>query len=608
MCPIICLRFCSKRSRNNYVWKHILGGEMFSLIKRAATTFFSSFNEQERRLTIQAVIIGAIVWAVVFSLKNAVHWAFGATMHWIESASTPLLLFVPLLAGAPIVVALNRYLHATVRYRDEKGRIHELNDVEGDGLERAIALYYSSEPALEQSLNAKEGVEARWELPTISLAIRKFFATLTTLGTGGSGGLEASVVLIGESISAGLFKPRRTIKSDSPEKAWNRFLAWWRQSNPDELQTMQLCGVSAAVAVLLGAPFASAFFAAEVMYRRRIVVDKLVYALISALIAYALTHLFSSGHFAMFSSDSLTPPPWGWKYLIVLASMSAAISFTSIYFGKFRTEAEHFFHSRQPDIWRRHLLGAAATGAIALGVLFLTGAFGITEHGLQLVLGPGESAIDLAFAGKITLAAAAIALPAKMAATICTIGSGGSGGLLVPALFFGSMIAAAFAQIFGFPPGVLIAPAMAASLASMVNVPLAAALFVVEMFGGAYMMPALVALVVAYLLAHDNTVYRTQKDGYENRDILPGVSVRRTAVPSVWDGKTLSDLDLARRFDVNAVGIFDKPTPGRKQIVHVDGLSKRPLAEGDVLVILGKDDKLNALEKILSGDETSDAG
>ena len=47
-------------------------------------------------------------------------------------------------------------------------------------------------------------MDVRWQLPTFSLATRKFLATLITLGSGGSGGLEGSVTLIGESVAAGL--------------------------------------------------------------------------------------------------------------------------------------------------------------------------------------------------------------------------------------------------------------------------------------------------------------------------------------------------------------------------------------------------------------------
>ena len=47
--------------------------------------------------------------------------------------------------------------------------------------------------SLEQALTGQEGVAVRWQMPTLTLAVGKFLATLTTIGSGGSGGPEASV-------------------------------------------------------------------------------------------------------------------------------------------------------------------------------------------------------------------------------------------------------------------------------------------------------------------------------------------------------------------------------------------------------------------------------
>lgn len=177
------------------------------------------FDEEEQRLALQSVIIGVVVWAIVFSLKTSVHWLFETVLHLIETGPSPWLLFIPLLLGALIVAWLARFSAVGALFSRERGYMHELNDIEGDGLERAISLYYTSEPSFEQALTGQEGVEVRWQLPTFSLAIRKFLATLVTLGSGGSGGLEASVTLIGQSVSAGLFKPR-SVTQDSKRHPW----------------------------------------------------------------------------------------------------------------------------------------------------------------------------------------------------------------------------------------------------------------------------------------------------------------------------------------------------------------------------------------------------
>ncbi|MCA9899072.1 MAG: chloride channel protein [Ardenticatenaceae bacterium] len=555
------------------------------------------FDEEEQRLAIQSVIIGVVVWAIVFSLKTAVHWLFETTLHLLESGPSPWLLFIPLLLGAFIVAWLAQIRPSTLHYRDKQGHIHELNDVEGDGMERAISLYYTSEPSFEQALTGQEGVEVRWELPTFSLAIRKFLATLATLGSGGSGGLEASVTLIGESVAAGLFKPRTITQTGSKKLTLiARFWRWWQPDRTDHLQTAQLSGIAAAVAVLLGTPFAAAFFASEVMYRYRPVIEKLVYALISAMVAFFLTDLVTEGHPVPFETDLIYVPPSTLPYFAILILLGVVVSLVSQYFRRLRVSFEHGFYDRQPNIWRRHLLGAFVTGLIAITVHYATHYFNLTEHGLELVLGPGESVVNMAFAGELTIAVALIALVAKMIATLATITSGGSAGLLVPTLFFGTMVASILANIFNYEPMVLIVPAMVASLVSIANVPLAAILFAVEAFGSVYMVPALFMMVIGTILAHEQTIYRTQRETYESRQILPGVSVRRLSIPARWANRTLIDIDFRRRFDLNVIGLVEYRTNEGSPRVRLGTASSTILEEGDTLIVLGRDEKLAELE------------
>ena len=561
---------------------------------RNITLYISS---EEQRLVVQSIIIGVVVWAVVYPLKFIVHELLHINLHWLENAPSLLFVFIPLCLGAVIVAAITRYKAATIHYHDDNGHVHELNDAEGDGLERTIALYYSSEPTIEHTLTGKEGLGVRWELPTFSLATRKFAATVVTLGSGGSGGLEASVTLIGESLSAGLFKPRRIGERAADRinilhRIWN----WWRPNNPDDLQTAQLSGVAAAVSVLLGAPFAAAFFATEVMYHRRPIIEKLIYALISSLIAYFLTNIVEAGHEPLFATELHYLPPSTPGYMGVLILMSAVISLVAIFFSRLRARMDHAFHHNVSNTYVRMVLGAALTGTVAISVAWLTAYFGLAENGLELVMGTGESAIDAAFAGELTVIVAFIALFAKMFATLFTVSSGGSAGLLIPSLFFGTMVASMFATWFGYAPMMLIGPAMTASLIAIVNVPLAAILFTVEMFGSAYMVPALIVLVVTSILAHDNSIYRTQRETFDARQILPGISVRRVRMPVAWANQTLIDLDFRNQFDLNVIGLLEYRGEDGHPHIRLATASTTLLEEGDVLVVLGTDEKLDALE------------
>lgn len=560
--------------------------------------FPAYFDPNERRLVVTSIIIGVATWAIVHLLRVAVHDLFHQTLHWIDHASTPLLVFIPLLLGAAIVATIVNFRSSIVHYRDGSGHIHELLDVEGDGIERTIALYYASEPALEQALLGKEGVDVRWELPTLSMALRKFAATLVTLGSGGSGGLEGSVALIGESMATTFFKPRPFLDRlpDGPIARWWK---WWRSNRTDALQTAQLAGVAAAVSTLLGSPLAAAFFATEIMYRRRPVIEKLLYALVAALTAFLLGHLLTSAEPGLFHVTEVIQPPANLIYYLAVIVMALAVSLVDAYFSRMQESFAESFHRLIPNIWLRHLCGAAITGLIALIAVLLTG------HGFDIVLGPGESVVEEALEGNLAFTTALVALVAKLFATLSTIGSGGSAGLLVPSIFFGAMTAMLVAAAFGLPTASLIIPSITASLVTTVNVPLAAIVFTIEAFGASYMIPSLVALVVSLLFAYENSIYRTQREWDQGRTILPGYSVQRISVPRSWAGRTISDLGLRVRYDVNVIGMIEVDPPEHlpiQQRIRPEVTPSRPLKLGDLLIVLGRDDNIETLLDSMDGD------
>lgn len=574
-----------------------------SRLSRPISAFTRNFNAHERRLVVQVAVIGLVVWAVTFALKLSVRWLLHFVIDGVESTPLLALILVPLTLGALATTAIVLWRYRTIHYRDREGFIHPLNDVEGDGLERAIALYFSSEPAMEQVLQGKAGVDVRWDLPTFSLTARKFAATLFTLGSGGSGGLEASVTLVGESLAAGLFKPRPQFHLGPDAGYFDRLRRWWRLNDPDDLQTAQLAGVAAAVATLLGTPFAAAFFAIEVMYRRRPIIEKLLFALIAALVAYFMTNLVT-GHPLLFTVNITTRPVFTLRYYGVLILLAVIISAISILFTRLRSLSENWFHTRIANVWTRHVVGALLTGVVALIAVQLTG------QDLALVLGTGDSAIEAALLGRLTAGVALVALVGKLAATLATVTSGGSAGLLIPSIYFGAMVAAALAPITGIPASILVVPSMTASLGALVNVPLAAVLFTVEAFGSQFMIPGLVVLLVSMLLVHDNNIYRTQRETYDARQVLPGYSVRRIPVPPEWAGKTLVDLRVRNRFDLNVIGIIESYTEKgqmRYQMRFNPPLGK-PVELGDTLIVLGEDAKLDNLMANLAPERAGGSG
>ncbi|MBK7215987.1 MAG: chloride channel protein [Candidatus Promineofilum sp.] len=90
----------------------------------------------------------------------------------------------------------------------------------------------------------------------------------------------------------------------------------------------------------------SAFFAAEVMYRRRPLVEKLIYSLIATLVAYFLSTIAQSGHRTLFDVESLFLPPDDWLYYGLVLLMSLAVMLVSVLFIKLRRVVEQQFHQR----------------------------------------------------------------------------------------------------------------------------------------------------------------------------------------------------------------------------------------------------------------------
>jgi CIC family chloride channel protein len=144
-------------------------------------------------------------------------------------------------------------------------------DAEGDGVDKALVSFHQTYEGDE------DDPKARYAEPTFLGAIRKMVMTALTIGGGGSGGLEAPGVYLGETLAAGW------------SKVFNR-------PSADELRLYQLSGVAAAIGTLLEAPFTAALFAAELFYAGRIIYRKLTYCLIAGVLAYTFNnHLLNLG-------------------------------------------------------------------------------------------------------------------------------------------------------------------------------------------------------------------------------------------------------------------------------------------------------------------------
>jgi CIC family chloride channel protein len=131
------------------------------------------------------------------------------------------------------------------------------------------------------------------------------------------------------------------------------------------------------------------------------------------------------------------------------------------------------------------------------------------RHRLADVLGQAGDLVERCATGQgYSLYAAAALLVGRWLTTFLTIGFGGSGGLFAPTVLMGGLSGTIVAQLLGVANiKVLVTTGIAAALVGVVNVPVAAVILVVEVFGVSFIIPAAIGSAIAFLLARNVVIY-----------------------------------------------------------------------------------------------------
>ncbi|MEC9345291.1 MAG: chloride channel protein [Pseudomonadota bacterium] len=364
-------------------------------------------------------------------------------------------------------------------------RIPSWRPSEGDGMGASLAAFH------ESYWEAGDAPPGRYRHSTIGNACRRVVLTVLTIGTGGSGGSEAPVVPIGEHLGA----------------FWSKTLRVMRHN---DLRIYQMAGIAAAVSTLLEAPVTAAIFAAEVVYNARILYRTLMYSLIGAVVAFALNNHFldmqplfqvsAHGH-------SYTPLEYLEVAAVALAiSAPAGLGITALF-----TWLKGLIHPLAP--LARPLVGAAVVAAIGLSLWFGLGieprhVMGVSEETIvEVIGGTGNPLLQVWWVLLVLVFAKAVA-------TGFTLMAGGSAGALVPAMYMGGVSGAAMFHLLDAAglttvtdPGLYVVAGLCSALVAVVQVPLAAIVFSMEVFGAEYGPPAIVACVITYKLARRWRLY-----------------------------------------------------------------------------------------------------
>jgi len=304
------------------------------------------------------------------------------------------------------------------------------------------------------------------------VAFVKSLTSAITIGTGGSVGKEGPIVQIGASIGSTIGQFFRV-----PSR---------------RMKTLVGCGSAAGIAAVFNVPIAGALFAIEVILLD-FSVKQFAPIVISSVIATTIAHSFT-GNFAEFQI-----PPIIMQsnieiiYYFLLGALCGLTSFMMIkvlYFW------EHIFDEKiliKP--YFKPAIGGLLIGS--MGIMF------------PQILGVGDETINLAINNNAIWFVALALVFLKILATSITLGSGGSGGILSPALFVGAMLGTffGFGMEYIFPgtaamPGSYALVAMGGLIAGTVRAPITAILLVFELTKeSSSILPLMIVCTISLILS-----------------------------------------------------------------------------------------------------------
>lgn len=360
---------------------------------------------EQRKLILLSVLVGLISGVSAFLFKRMIDG-----VHHICCESDLFREFLSALWYRPLLPAIGGLLAGLLIFRFA-------SEAKGHGVTEVIF-----------SIRRREGrIRPR-------VALIKSMASALTIGTGGSTGPEGPIIQIGATIGS--------------------VVGQWLNLSQGYLRTLVAAGAAGGIAAVFNAPIAAVIFSMEVLLRE-FTAQAFSMVVFSSVIASVTSHLLL-GNEVFLPTPSFGiqhPAELGLYFLLGILAALIAKGFIRIFI---RLE-ETFEEWKKIPLLFRPMIGGFLVGIIGLFLPMILGA-GYSE--ISSVLSTG---IDASYSGLLLLFFLMIG---KIISTSFTLGSGGSGGILMPSLFIGAMMGSLFGNLcsFLFPN---IAPSGAYALVGM---------------------------------------------------------------------------------------------------------------------------------------------
>ena len=350
-------------------------------------------------------------------------------------------------------------------------------------------------------------------------SISRLVASCLTIGSGGSAGPEAPVVMSGAAIGSNIAK--------------------FFYLNDRQRVTLVGCGSAGAIAAIFNAPLTGIIFTMEIILGEWSMVNIIPIA-VASVSGAEISRLLRGNSIAFESLGSFNI---GNLDLLACLGLALAASMASLILTRLLRRMHRVSAKVKVPLWARAAMGGAAVGLLGFAV--------------PDVLGEGYHAIHAMIQGVFTtgLGIAAIACLAKILATALTLGWGGSGGIFAPCLVIGSFAGLAYHRLLVFlmpsvtwvNEGCFALLGMAGMISGILQAPLTGIFLILEITGSYEVM---LALIIVSALSTTITHYFEPASFY-----LKDLTERGHLLRPGTDARVLADITIREVIERDCISV-----------------------------------------------------
>lgn len=348
----------------------------------------------------------------------------------------------------------------------------------------------------------------------------RLISSCLTIGSGGSAGPEAPVVMSGAALGSNIAK---------------RFALMERQRI-----ILVGCGAAGAIGAIFNAPITGLVFTVEVILGEWRAFNIIPIA-ISSVAGTEVSRLLQGNQIAFGHQQFNIGLP------DIAASFGIAVFATiaSVFLSRLLRSMHHVAADTKLPHWLRPAVGGLAVGIVGIY--------------LPIVLGEGYGAIEQMIQSRFEtgLLIAVVAVLAKMIATALTLGWGGSGGIFAPSLMVGSLLGLVYYRLLVWVipteaiavEGCFALLGMAGLVSGILQAPLTAIFLVVEITGS---YEVILPLIIVSALT-STFCYYIEPGSFYLRDLIEKGQYMRPGT----DARVLADLSVRELVETDYL-----PVPG----------------------------------------------